>query len=481
MIGLALFSVVGLVGLYKGFEFTEGAEFCGLCHPMKSIIVRTERSAHARVKCGQCHVGPGLTNLVVSKVSGVRHLYGVLTNSYSRPIRSPIERERPVRETCEECHSPTSFQDNIIKVLKRYDNDEANTPIQYTLILKMGGWQEMTGVSEGIHWHMTNPVYYIAEDEQRQVIVWVGVEREDGTLEEFFARDMLNMAWGSFVEEARAEGRVREMDCIDCHNRTAHYIPLPEEVVDEAISAGLLSRDLPYIRKKAVELLTPEYPSLEEAYAAIDGLVDFYRTNYPEVYTARRSELAKAIDTLKRLYAETNFPDMRLNWRTNPNNERHSPFLGCFRCHDGKHVSVDPAGNEVEVISVKCNLCHTVPIVGRGDGMLVEAPVVVGETPASHSDFRWTIEHREIADPEEEGCYLCHGQGFCSNEACHGFDHPPDMLFSHAEEYRKTGNEVCYVCHQTVLCSWCHPGGLVGSPDGVGSLQTLLQQGQPRE
>ena len=116
------------------------------------------------------------------------------------------------------------------------------------------------------------------------------------------------------------------------------------------------------------------------------------------------------------------------------------------------------------MISVACNLCHTVPIVGRGDDLLVEAPVIVGTTPASHADFRWTIEHRSITAAETQECYQCHGQGFCNNGACHNLSHPPDMLYTHAEEYRKQGDQVCYTCHQDVLCSRCHPGGIVKNP-----------------
>ena len=145
-------------------------------------------------------------------------------------------------------------------------------------------------------------------------------------------------------------------------------------------------------------------------------------------------------------------------------NETHNPFLGCFRCHDGKHVQVDAEGQEHEVISVKCNLCHTVPIVGRGSDVLYEAPVIVGDVPASHSDFRYTIEHRSTTEAEKQECYQCHGHGFCENEACHNLQHPPDMLYTHAEEYRRTGDQVCYTCHQEILCSRCHPGGAVAGP-----------------
>lgn len=464
VIGLLALTAILITG-FKAYEYTESAEFCGgVCHPMSSEFSRYEKSPHANVECAKCHIGPGASFFIKSKIDGIKQVYAVLTNSYSRPIRSPVHNLRPARETCQECHTPTLFRDNIIKSIVHYDNDEANTPIQSTLILKMGGYEEHSGVSQGIHWHITNPVYYIASDEQRQAIVWVGVEQEDGTLKEYFARDMIQMAQTSFVEEARKNGEVREMDCIDCHNRTAHLIPPPEEVIDSAIRHGKLPDDLPYFRAKAVAALKPHYTRAADAYAAIDGLLEYYETSYPEVFRSRRADIEAALAELKAIYDETNFPDLGLNWQVNPNNERHTPFLGCFRCHDGKHVSVDGDGKEVETISVKCNLCHTVPIVGRGDKMLLEAPVITGAIPESHSDFRWTIEHRSITEFERQDCYQCHGQAFCNNGVCHNLSHPPDMLFTHAEEYRERGDQVCYTCHQNILCSRCHPGGVVENP-----------------
>jgi hypothetical protein len=468
---LFLLVVLGLLGagiLYGGlqaFHWAESNEFCGgLCHPMNSVYIRYESSPHAKVDCVHCHIGGGFAYFARSKFDGMKSLWYMITDSYPRPIASPVENLRPARDTCEECHSPNSYTDNVIKTISHYDNDEANTPLQSTIILKMGGWQESTGISEGIHWHISNPVYYIAADEQRQVMMWVGAEQEDGSLKEYFARDLLGMAQTSFVEHARVNGEVREMDCIDCHNRSAHLIPAPDDLVDEAINAGRISTSLPYIRAKGIELLTPRYESVAQAYNAIDGLVAYYEGSYPQLYESQRQELRIAINTLKELYRTASFPDMALNWETNPDNEVHSLFLGCFRCHDGKHALVDTEGEEVEVISVKCNLCHTVPIVGRGSAMLVEAPVIVGAAPESHSDFRYTVEHRTTTDAEREECYQCHGQGFCQNEACHNLSHPPDMLYTHSDEYRRTGDQLCYNCHQAILCSRCHPGGVIAGP-----------------
>jgi nitrate/TMAO reductase-like tetraheme cytochrome c subunit len=465
------FGALSVAGV-KTYQYTESSEFCGtLCHTMDPQYARYERSAHENVECAQCHIGPGTSFFVKSKIDGIRQVYAMATNTYSRPIKSPVHNLRPSRETCETCHTPSSFKDNVIKKIVHYDNDSASTRIQSTLVLKMGGQQEATGLSQGIHWHTSSEVYYIAADEQRQVILWVGVKQPDGSLKEFFARDLLNVAKASFVEKARAEGKVRLMDCIDCHNRTAHYTPSPTEAVDQAISAGLIPTSIPSIRKDAVAVLSAAHSSQAEAYAAIDGLpnqraevADTGHAVDVAASGAGSEDRARAVGEIKRIYDAIDFPEMNANWATNPNNEKHTPFPGCFRCHDDKHVAVDTAGNEVQTISVKCNLCHTVPIVGRGTETLVEAPVIIGAIPTSHADFRWTTEHRDVTDAEKKACMDCHGQAFCNNGACHNLSHPKDMLFSHAEEYRKQGNQVCYTCHQDVLCSRCHPGGTITNP-----------------
>ena len=456
-----------LIGGLLGYEYTESAEFCGTtCHSMDPQWTRFQASPHTNVLCAECHIGPGASFFVKSKIDGLRQVYAETFGTYHRPIKSPIHNLRPARDTCEGCHAPTTFKDNIVKINMHFDNDEKNTPIMNTLILKMGGWSESKGLSKGIHWHITSKVYYIAADEQRQVMLWVGVEQEDGSLVEYFSRDMIGMAQTNFVEKAREEGQARLMDCIDCHNRTAHDIPSPQKMVDRAIEDELISSDLPYIRAKAVALLSATYASEEEAMSAIDGLADFYQVRgggNQAALTTAGEETQAAIETIKRIYATTNFPAMNLNWQVNPSNERHTPFLGCFRCHDGNHVNAEP-GAEQKTISIKCNLCHTVPIVGRGEERIVEAPVLVGAAPESHSDFRWTIEHRSTTEGQKVECLNCHGQGFCNNSACHNLSHPEDMAFTHAQEVRKLGGQVCYNCHQNITCTRCHPAGIINLP-----------------
>lgn len=460
-IGFAVLIVLGLgivVGGVNGYLWTESTEFCGtLCHSMYPQMTRYEESPHNNVECVHCHVGDGLVPFVQSKIDGTRQLIGTITNDYSRPILSPVHNLRPARETCENCHTPTSFKDNITKTIKHYGNDVANSPSQTTLVLKLGGINTATGQSKGIHWHIQSEVYYIPMDRQRQVIGWIGIKQEDGSLKEFYASDLIGMGKTEFVKEAQEKGEMRKLDCIDCHNRAAHYIPNPGEVVDKAISDGLISRDLPSIRGKAVSLLTGPFETTEAALSAIESLGDSYRSNS----ALDQTKVELMVATLKDIFERTNFPDMKLDFTTNPNNANHAFSLGCFRCHDGNHVT-SPDSGEVEAIRVECNLCHTVPIVGTGEDLMVEAPVIIGEVPETHTPFSWTITHQSISEEEKNQCYLCHGQAFCNNGACHNLEHPEDMAYTHAVEANRVGQAVCFTCHQDVTCAKCHPGGVTG-------------------
>jgi nitrate/TMAO reductase-like tetraheme cytochrome c subunit len=472
VVGLVVLIGIGIAGV-KTYDYTESSSFCGTtCHVMDPQYVRFEQSPHANVACAQCHIGPGASFFVRSKIDGLRQVYATIFDTYSRPIKSPVKNLRPARETCETCHSPTTFKDNIVKTIQHYDNDTANTPIQTTLILKMGGWQESTGIIQGIHWHVSSEIYYIAADDQRQSMLYVGVKQKDGSLQEYFSRDLVGMNQTAFVRQARDEGRMRLMDCIDCHNRTAHYIPYPEQAVDQAIADGLISRNLPSIRQRAVELIKVKYADQAEAYATFEKLTGEYSSTgngklastNPAFSQVDAQLVTQTVDALKKIYDMNSFPDMATNWQTNPNNEKHTPFLGCFRCHNDSLISVDASNTERKTISAECNLCHTVPITGRGSETLVEAPVIVGTAPASHNDYSWTITHRSITEAQKQECYVCHGTGFCNNGACHNLNHPEDMLFVHAEEYKKAGGQVCYTCHQNITCARCHPGGVIQNP-----------------
>ncbi len=104
-IGTTLLLLISALGSYGAFHYSESVEFCGTtCHKlMIPEYTAYKHSSHARVACVECHVGQGADWYVRSKLSGLYQVYAVLTNSYPKPIPTPIHSLRPARETCERC------------------------------------------------------------------------------------------------------------------------------------------------------------------------------------------------------------------------------------------------------------------------------------------------------------------------------------------------------------------------------------------
>jgi hypothetical protein len=156
--------------------------------------------------------------------------------------------------------------------------------------------------------------------------------------------------------EDLAKGETRDMDCIDCHNRPTHAFDLPERALDRALSEGRISRELPYIRKKGVELLKVEYPDRKAAEARIvQGVADYYKSSWPDVYRQHRGQVEAAGAGVAAIYLRNVFPDMRLTWGSHPNHIGHEDFLGCFRCHDESHKAQDG-----RTITQDCEACHAI-------------------------------------------------------------------------------------------------------------------------
>jgi hypothetical protein len=220
------------------------------------------------------------------------------------------------------------------------------------MLINVGGGNPGSGPVAGIHWHMNlgNEISYIATDSHRQVIPWVRVKDRQGKVTEY--HDQTRPL--SPDQLSKADKRI--MDCIDCHNRPAHaYLP-PDVAVDQSFAAGRLDPSLPYLKRQAIESLNQAYTTENEAVAAIAKSLDvFYRTNYGELYGQKGEAVKGAINETQRIYKTYFFPEMKTNWETHPNNIGHFYSSGCFRCHDGEHVS-----NDGKVIRNDCDICHTV-------------------------------------------------------------------------------------------------------------------------
>lgn len=349
-----IFIFMTVFGSYRAYEYSESVAFCGqTCHtPMKPEFVAFQASPHARLRCVDCHVGAGAGGYLSAKFAGVRQLFGVIFNNYSRPITTPVHNMPAAEETCAHCHWPEKFYGNQLRVFNHYAYDEKNTFGQTRMLINVGGGSPESGPVTGIHWHMNlaNEVTFIASDDRRQVIPWVRIKDRQGNVTEYLADN------AGLTSEQIAQAPKRRMDCIDCHNRPAHvYLP-PDVAVDNSFAASRLDISLPYLKRQAIEVLTKPYATNDEALSSIaSGLDGFYRTSYADVYAQKGNSVKVAISEIQRIYQTYFFPEMKTNWQTHPNNIGHFYSQGCFRCHDGEHRS-----NTGKLISNDCNTCHTV-------------------------------------------------------------------------------------------------------------------------
>lgn len=355
LLGLAfIFVFASAFGSYRAYEYTESVEFCGkTCHSvMKPEFVAFHASSHARLRCVDCHVGSGAEWYARSKLSGARQLYSLAFGTYSKPINTPVHNLRPANETCAQCHWPSKFHGSQLQAFNHYAYDEKNTLRQMRMLINVGGGDPEAGPVAGIHWHMNlaNDIQYIAMDTHRQVIPWIRVKDRQGTVTEYYDRSR------PLTAEQIAAGKKRTMDCVDCHNRPAHvYLP-PDLAVNQSFSAGKLDPSLPFLKRQTVAALSGSYSTESEAIGSIaKSLNSFYETGHPEVYSQKQDLIKSAIQETQRLYRTYFFPEMKTNWETHPNNIGHFYSSGCFRCHDGEHVSASG-----KVIRNDCNICHTV-------------------------------------------------------------------------------------------------------------------------
>ncbi|MFZ0418508.1 MAG: NapC/NirT family cytochrome c [Candidatus Sulfotelmatobacter sp.] len=343
---------------YRGVQYMDSANFCGTtCHTVMAPEYTTyENSPHSRVECVECHIGPGAGWFVRSKLSGLRQVFAVAFHTYSRPIPSPVKYLRPARETCEQCHWPQRFTGDKFLVNTGYKDDEKNTPQTDVLLLKVGGrtWQGSVGI-HGHHLADGARIRYISTDVERQTIPVVYYTDDQGKTTEFISTD------AKPTQQQLDKGENRVMDCVDCHNRPTHVFELPENAVDKQMASGHISPELPFIKKKAVELLKVNYPTRDVARQNIAAeLNNFYRTNYAQIYQTRRTLVQQAGDEVAAIYLRNIFPDMHVTWGVHPNNLGHNDSPGCFRCHDGSHTSA--AG---QTITNDCSACHNLLAAGE--------------------------------------------------------------------------------------------------------------------
>jgi len=332
-------------GSYQTYHMTETVAFCGeTCHEsMEPQYVAYQHSQHAKVDCVACHVGPGATAYLQTKLNGVRQLYQTMVGEWNRPIRLHQRDRRPSQETCESCHWREKYTGMVEKTLRHYLADEENTPWTVRMLLNVGGGDPVQGSVNGIHWHMNlaNRVEF-ASDDEGETIPWVRTTDPDGKVTVFRTPD---------YEGDPAATEIHTMDCMDCHNRPAHKFLTPNNAVDRALATGKIDRTIPWAKMKSVEALVQPYQNQTKD-EALQKIGDYLRAEYPD--DPRADDLVKEVQSI---YSLNFFPEMKADWSVYPDHLSHKDWPGCFRCHDGSHKAEE---SEKTIKASDCTTCHII-------------------------------------------------------------------------------------------------------------------------
>ncbi|MGA7494275.1 MAG: NapC/NirT family cytochrome c [Syntrophobacteraceae bacterium] len=345
-----LFLMFSALGSYRAFQETESVRFCGaLCHTvMKPEYIAYRSSPHARVRCTECHIGPGASWFVRSKISGLYQVYAVLTNNFPRPIPTPVQNLRPAQETCEQCHWPEKFYGSLELRRQFFLPDKENTPWGIRMLLHVGGGDTTQGPVGGIHWHMivSNRIEYMPADETRQTIPWVRLTNpKTGEVTVYQSQD------DPSTPEQKTQP-VRVLDCIDCHNRPTHIFYSPYRALDVSLWLNRIDLSIPFIKVKAAEALV-ESSGAGSQTGGIDLIAQKLSKEYSDYQD--QPKIRQAISETQRIFQDNFFPEMKTDWKARPDNIGHYIWRGCFRCHDGLHA--DKTGR---TITNACNTCHTI-------------------------------------------------------------------------------------------------------------------------
>jgi hypothetical protein len=233
-------------------------------------------------------------------------------------------------------------------------------------MLKIGGRsnQGNTGI-HGRHLDETERITYTATNHKRETIAKVTYRDDKGQLVDYVSSDV------KMTPEEATHAQSRKMDCVDCHNRPTHAFESPDQAIDRAINEGRLSRDLPFAKKTAIDILKVEYKDQASATNLIpQAVMAFYQKNYPAVYAQKKALVDGAATAVKDAFLRNVSPEMKLNWGTHPNHIGHKGndlAGGCFRCHDGNHTSKDG-----RTITSSCDTCHTILATDEKDPKILK-------------------------------------------------------------------------------------------------------------
>lgn len=115
------------VGTATAIQLTMSPDFCKACHVMQPQYSTWAASSHSEIACTECHIPPGVANLMIHKVYAMKELYHYVFELYPNPI---ITTKPISSDVCSKCHSIdnrnwTYSGDLIMPHARHMDSDKA--------------------------------------------------------------------------------------------------------------------------------------------------------------------------------------------------------------------------------------------------------------------------------------------------------------------------------------------------------------------
>ena len=315
MLALGVNLLIGTQATYRAIHYMETPQFCGAtCHSEKPQFVAHKDSFHASVECAECHVAPGQKGWIESKMNGMKQLWAEVTNTFPKPPTPGLVSGHlvPSNVTCERCHFAEKLVGSRLVVIPTYASDEANTP-SYTVLMMLVGGSRMKGIHYA-HRGDDVEIRYAASDARRTTIPRIEWrDKKTGETRTYLAN-------GATAEQA-ATLEKHTMQCVDCHNRATHEFYPADVGLDRALALGRIPATLPFIKKQALEAVTADYASHEDAARKIPAAITaYYARAYPQLAGTRRADIESAGNGILAVYERNVYPELKVTWGSYPTN-----------------------------------------------------------------------------------------------------------------------------------------------------------------
>lgn len=355
--------LVVLLGTAGAIQMTMSPEFCSKCHVMAPEYATWKASSHLEVACVECHIKPGLKNLILHKISAIKEIYLYVTGTYERPIKMGHKLEDGI---CTQCHSTnraiTPSGDLIV-------------PHDKHALKKVMCVECHSGVAHG-----NIAARKVTQDGNYQV--WTsdyGLKQ----MSKEYTEPKMNICLDCHVKRGITQA------CEACH--TSISLPPDHKEKGWGTSHGIIARaDVGYCNK------CHSY-SLEAKDVSVEGQVARYARGNVFCYECHQNRPT----------------GHNAEWKmVHKRNVKNKDVSGCVVCHD-----VEKSKPENRAVPTYCAKCHGDQVNGISD----KQPSRTGKTTFSKlHPPNWRKIHPSIVKEKgasNEGCWNCHDTVHCSK--CH--------------------------------------------------------------